>query len=66
MRYDHEYEDPCSPLFLLVVCMVAVPAAAMINPSAGYCTALGYQYVDVAGADGSLTGYCNAPREPDG
>jgi putative hemolysin len=49
------------PLLLLAVCMVAVPAAAMINPSAGYCTALGYQYADVAGADGSLTGYCMLP-----
>jgi putative hemolysin len=45
-------------LFLLALGMLALPAGAMTNPSAGYCTALGYQYTDVKGADGAMTGYC--------
>lgn len=47
--------------FLLAVGMLAVPAGAMINPAAGYCTALGYEYRDTIGADGSMTGYCMLP-----
>ncbi len=49
------------PVLLLVAALVAVPAGAMTNPSAGYCTALGYQYTDVTGADGSMTGFCLLP-----
>ena len=46
-------------IFLIVAAgLLALPAAAMINPAAGYCTALGYNYTEKAGADGSMTGYC--------
>ena len=46
---------------LLAIALMMVPAGAMTNPSAGYCTALGYQYTDVTAADGSMTGYCMLP-----
>jgi putative hemolysin len=49
------------PVLLLAIALVMVPAGAMTNPSAGYCTALGYQYTDVTAADGSMTGYCMLP-----
>jgi putative hemolysin len=49
------------PVLLLALCMVTMPAAAMINPSAGYCMELGYPYKDITGADGSMTGYCVLP-----
>jgi LPXTG-motif cell wall-anchored protein len=49
------------PILFLAIALVAVPAGAMTNPSAGYCLALGYQYTDVTGADGSMTGYCLLP-----
>jgi putative hemolysin len=48
----------CILLLLASIGMLALPAGAMTNPSAGYCTGLGYQYKDVMGADGSMTGHC--------
>jgi len=48
-------------ILLLAICMIAVPAGAMINPSAGYCMELGYQYMDTVGTDGAMTGYCMLP-----
>jgi len=48
-------------ILLLAICMITVPAGAMINPSAGYCMELGYQYMDTVGTDGSMTGYCMLP-----
>jgi len=48
-------------VFLLACTIIAVPAGAMTNPAAGYCIALGYQYMDTVGADGSMTGYCILP-----
>lgn len=47
-----------SVILILAAGLLAVPAAAMINPAAGYCTALGYNYTEKAGSDGSMTGYC--------
>ena len=47
--------------FLLASALLAMPAAAMINPAAGYCTGLGYPYTDTVGKDGSMTGYCVLP-----
>jgi putative hemolysin len=46
---------------LLAIATGMVPAGAMTNPSAGYCTGLGYQYTDVTAADGGMTGYCMLP-----
>ena len=48
-------------LLLLAASMLAAPAGAMINPSAAYCTALGYQYTDTVASDGAMTGYCVLP-----
>ncbi len=48
-------------LLLLALASVAVPAGAMVNPSALYCNALGYPYMDVTGSDGSMTGFCLLP-----
>jgi putative hemolysin len=49
-------------LFLTFIALAlacgTVPVSAMINPAAGYCMALGYQYTDTTGPDGSMTGYC--------
>ena len=50
--------EKIAAILIAVICLVVMPAAAMINPAAGYCTALGYNYTEKAGADGSLTGYC--------
>ena len=52
---------PVALVILLAIGLLAVPSMAMINPSAGYCTALGYQYGDTIGKDGSMTGYCVLP-----
>lgn len=51
---------PLITLIILIISasLLAVPAAAMINPAAGYCTALGYNYTEKTAADGSMTGYC--------
>jgi putative hemolysin len=46
---------------LLAAAILALPAGAMINPSAVYCTALGYQYVNKVAPDGSMNGYCLLP-----
>jgi LPXTG-motif cell wall-anchored protein len=46
---------------LLACTVVAVPAGAMTNPAAGYCTALGYEYVDIIGTNGAMTGHCMLP-----
>jgi putative hemolysin len=48
-------------VLLLTGTIIAVPAGAMTNPAAGYCNALGYQYTDIIGKDGSMTGYCMLP-----
>jgi len=49
-------------IILLLAAIIAVPpAAAMINPSTGYCEALGYQYTDTVAADGAMTGFCVLP-----
>jgi putative hemolysin len=48
-------------VFLLALASAAAPAGAMVNPSALYCNALGYQYTDATGPDGSMTGYCLLP-----
>jgi putative hemolysin len=57
--------DPARAGILLVIilatCLAGMPAAAMVNPSAGYCLALGYEYTDITGPDGSMTGYCVLP-----
>jgi putative hemolysin len=47
-----------SLLIIVAAGLIAVPTAAMINPAAGYCTALGYNYTENTGSDGSMTGYC--------
>jgi putative hemolysin len=49
-------------IFLLAAGILAAPGNAMINPSAGYCTALGYQYGDTVAAEGSMAGYCLLPN----
>ena len=46
---------------VLVLASVAMPAGAMVNPSALYCTQLGYQYTDTVAADGSMAGNCLLP-----
>ncbi|OPX65391.1 MULTISPECIES: DUF333 domain-containing protein [unclassified Methanoregula] len=49
-------------IFLLLAALIAAPpAGAMINPSAGYCEALGYQYTVTVAADGGMTGFCVLP-----
>lgn len=48
-------------LILFAVFLAAVPAGAMINPSALYCSELGYTYTDTVAADGAMTGYCVLP-----
>ena len=49
-------------IVLLLACtIIAVPAGAMTNPAAGYCNALGYQYMDRIGTDGTMTGSCILP-----
>lgn len=63
MRNGGVEETPVRIVLFLVVIALALawgtmPASAMINPSAGYCRALGYQYTDTIGPDGSMTGYC--------
>jgi putative hemolysin len=52
---------PVIGILLLAFGLLAVPAASMINPAAGYCTELRYQYADTIGADGSMTGSCVLP-----
>lgn len=46
---------------LVSVIIAAVPAGAMINPSALYCTELGYLYTDTVAVDGGMTGFCMLP-----
>jgi putative hemolysin len=48
-------------IIILATGLAGMPAAAMINPSAGYCLALGYEYTDITGPVGSMTGYCLLP-----
>jgi putative hemolysin len=38
------------------------PAAAMMNPSAGYCGALGYTFSTQADGQGNEVGYCTLPN----
>jgi putative hemolysin len=45
-------------IILLGILFAISPVAAMRNPSAIYCTALGYQYNDTVAPDGGMTGYC--------
>jgi len=45
-------------ILIFAIGMCAMPASAMLNPAAGYCTALGYNYTEKTGTDGSMTGYC--------
>ncbi len=47
-------------LFIIIggMTLTVGPVCAMRNPSAVYCKALGYQYTDRIGSDGSMTGYC--------
>ncbi len=59
MTMNKSYFGVVFLLFALAV--LVMPAAAMINPAAGYCTELGYQYTDTVGKDGSMTGYCLLP-----
>jgi putative hemolysin len=56
-------QSPVVALFLLATCMIVVPAGAMINPSAGYCMELGYEYTNTIGTDGSMTGSCLLPGD---
>jgi putative hemolysin len=49
---------PLLAAILLCCVMVAGPAAAMKNPSAVYCEALGYQYVTVPTENGGVAGRC--------
>jgi putative hemolysin len=57
--------DSISWKAILLLCIIVLgmllavsPVAAMRNPSAVYCTALGYQYNDTVAPDGAMTGYC--------
>lgn len=43
---------------LLCALLLTGPAAALKNPSAVYCEALGYRYVTVTTENGGMTGYC--------
>lgn len=47
-----------SIMLIIAAGLLFVPVTAMINPAAGYCTALGYTYMEKTGSDGSMTGYC--------
>jgi putative hemolysin len=48
---------------VLVALLAAVPpAAAMMNPSAGYCGALGYTYSIQMDGQGNEIGYCTLPN----
>jgi putative hemolysin len=54
------------PLIVALVTIVflfvlGAPVSAMPNPSAVYCTALGYQYSDKIAPDGGMTGFCILP-----
>jgi putative hemolysin len=46
---------------VLVVLFCVLPAAAMLNPSAVYCTASGYTYETVKRSTGSEYGVCHLP-----
>lgn len=41
--------------------LLAGPSSAMMNPAAGYCTALGYSYSIRPDAQGNDVGYCTLP-----
>jgi putative hemolysin len=47
---------------LFILPLVISPAAALMNPAAVYCGALGYTYTTTTGSDGSVTGYCTLPN----
>ena len=46
---------------LVFLFLVLQPVAAMRNPAAVYCTALGYNYSITTSADGAMYGYCTLP-----
>jgi putative hemolysin len=48
-------------VLLLSALLLAGPAAALKDPSAVYCSAMGYQYVVVKAPDGGETGQCLIP-----
>jgi len=48
-------------VFLLAAALIAAPAGALMNPAAGYCTALGYNYSITTAPDGTMTGFCTLP-----
>ncbi len=50
----------CTALIILLLCGILIcgPAAALKNPSAVYCQALGYQYVTITTQNGGEAGQC--------
>jgi putative hemolysin len=48
-------------LFIAALLLIAVPASALVNPAAAYCTALGYNYSITTAPDGGMTGFCTLP-----
>jgi putative hemolysin len=45
-------------VLVLGLLALVVPVTAMMNPSAGYCTALGYAYSMQPDPEGNIVGYC--------
>jgi putative hemolysin len=50
-----------SGILLLALLTLIVPVTAMVNPAAGYCTALGYTYSIKHDMQGNDVGYCTLP-----
>jgi len=48
-------------VILAALSLVAQPAAALSNPAAAYCTALGYNYSIATGPNGTMSGFCTLP-----
>jgi putative hemolysin len=46
------------PVIFIIVLAIIPPAGAMVNPSAGYCSALGYTFSVKPDAHGNEVGYC--------
>ena len=48
-------------VILAAVSLAALPAAALSNPAAVYCNALGYNYSLSTGPNGTMSGFCTLP-----
>jgi len=48
-------------VLLLALVTTVLPVSAMMNPAAGYCTALGYTYSSQPDTQGDYVGYCTLP-----